>query len=63
MPTKFSYYCVEAEAGAAFLFGFAAWSPAQIREALAKLAVAFERLKRQDAALIASARELNKDFE
>jgi GntR family transcriptional regulator/MocR family aminotransferase len=45
-PTKLSFYCIEAELGPAFLFGFAAWSRAQIREGLAKLASAFERLKR-----------------
>ena len=48
-PTKLSFYCTEAELDPAFLFGFAAWSRAQIREGLAKLASAFERLKRGSA--------------
>ena len=63
MPTKLSYYCMDAEAGPAFLFGFAAWSRAQIREALAKIATAFERLKRQGAAPVASAKELDNNYE
>ena len=46
MPTKMSFYSIEAETGPTFLFGFAAWSRAQIREGLAKLALAFERLKK-----------------
>ena len=46
MPTKLSFYCTEAKLGPAFLFGFAAWSRAQIREGLAKVALAFEQLKR-----------------
>jgi len=62
MPTKLSYYCIEAEAGPAFLFGFAAWSGAQIREALARLALAFERLKRQDAAPVVTARESDNHY-
>lgn len=48
-PTRMSFYCTEAELPPAFLFGFAAWSRAQIREALAKLASTFERLKRDAA--------------
>lgn len=63
MPTKLSFYCIEAEAGPAFLFGFAAWSRAQIREALAKLALAFERLKREEAAPVTTARESDNDYE
>jgi len=63
MPTKLSYYCIDAEAGPAFLFGFAAWTRAQIREALAKLAQAFERLKREGAAPVASAKELGNNYE
>ncbi|MEY2497681.1 MAG: GntR family transcriptional regulator / MocR family aminotransferase [Verrucomicrobiota bacterium] len=63
MPTKLSFYCIEAEAGPAFLFGFAAWSRAQVREALAKLALSFERLKRQGAAPVASARDSDNNYE
>ena len=48
-PIKLSLYCTEGELDPAFLFGFAAWSRAQIREGLAKLASAFERLKRGSA--------------
>ena len=48
MPTKLSHYSIKAESGPTFLFGFAAWSRAQIREALEKLALSFERNKRQD---------------
>ena len=44
-PINLSFYCIEAELHPAFLFGFAAWSRAQIREGLAKLALTFERLK------------------
>jgi GntR family transcriptional regulator/MocR family aminotransferase len=63
MPSKLSFYCIEAESDSAFLFGFAAWSQAQIRETLAKLATAFERLKRQDAAPVARAEWLDKNYE
>ena len=45
-PWKLSSLCVEADLKPAFVFGFAAWSRAQIREGLAKLTSAFERLKR-----------------
>jgi GntR family transcriptional regulator/MocR family aminotransferase len=61
-PIKLSYYCMEAESNSAFLFGFAAWSRAQIREALAKLALAFERLKRQKSPPTASAKELDRTY-
>jgi GntR family transcriptional regulator/MocR family aminotransferase len=63
MPTKMSYYCMKAESGPTFLFGFAAWSRAQIREALAKLAQAFERLKRQDNPPDPSAEDLDNNHE
>ena len=54
-PTKLSFYCTQVELDPAFLFGFAAWSRAQIREGLAKLAWAFERLKTPDDAPAAGA--------
>jgi len=63
MPTKLSYYCIKAESGPTFLFGFAAWSRAQIREALAKLALAFERLKRQDHPPTPDAEWLDNNYE
>jgi hypothetical protein len=44
-----SVYCIKARLDAAFVFGFAAWSRAQIREGLAKLASVFERLKKETA--------------
>jgi GntR family transcriptional regulator/MocR family aminotransferase len=39
-PTPLSFYCVEAKLKPAFLFGFAGWTPAQIRESLVRLASA-----------------------
>jgi GntR family transcriptional regulator/MocR family aminotransferase len=35
-----SFYCIEAKLKPAFVFGFAAWTPAQIRESLLRLASA-----------------------
>lgn len=48
-PTELSFYCIDAKMDTAFLFGFAAWSRAQIREGLAKLASVFERIKHAGA--------------
>jgi GntR family transcriptional regulator/MocR family aminotransferase len=39
-PSPLSFYCVEAKLKPAFVFGFAAWTPAQIRESLSRLASA-----------------------
>jgi GntR family transcriptional regulator/MocR family aminotransferase len=39
-PSPLSFYCIEANLKPAFVFGFAAWTPAQIRESLLKLASA-----------------------
>jgi len=39
-PTPLSFYCIEAKLKPAFVFGFAAWTAAQIRESLLKLASA-----------------------
>jgi GntR family transcriptional regulator/MocR family aminotransferase len=36
-----SFFCIEAKLPPALLLGFAAWSPAQIREGLGKLARVF----------------------
>jgi len=40
-PSPLSFYCIEAKLKPAFVFGFAAWTPAQIRESLFRLASAF----------------------
>jgi GntR family transcriptional regulator/MocR family aminotransferase len=39
-PSPLSFYCIEAKLKPAFVFGFAAWTPAQIRESLFRLASA-----------------------
>ena len=39
-PTPLSFYCIQAKLKPAFVFGFAAWTPAQIRESLLRLASA-----------------------
>jgi len=39
-PSALSFFCIQAKLKAAFVFGFAAWTPAQIREGLVKLALA-----------------------
>jgi len=41
-PTPLSFYCIEAKLKPAFVFGFAAWTPAQIRESLLRLASALK---------------------
>jgi GntR family transcriptional regulator/MocR family aminotransferase len=42
-PSPLSFYCVEAKLKPAFVFGFAAWTPAQVRQSLVKLASALKR--------------------
>jgi len=42
-PTLLSFYCIQAKLKPAFVFGFAAWTQAQIRESLVKLASALKR--------------------
>jgi GntR family transcriptional regulator/MocR family aminotransferase len=37
-PSPLSFFCIQAKLKPAFIFGFAAWTPAQIRESLLKLA-------------------------
>jgi GntR family transcriptional regulator / MocR family aminotransferase len=37
-PSTLSFFCIQAKLRPAFVFGFAAWTPAQIRESLLKLA-------------------------
>ena len=39
-PSPLSFYCIEAKLKPAFVFGFAAWTPTQIRESLLRLACA-----------------------
>src|SRR5213075_1579738 len=41
-PSTLSFFCIQARLKAAFVFGFAAWTPAQIRESLVKLASALK---------------------
>ena len=40
-----SFYCIEATLNPAFVFGFAAWTPVQIRESLLRLAFALRQQK------------------
>ena len=42
-PSTLSFFCVEAKPKPAFVFGFAAWTPTQIRESLVKLASALKQ--------------------
>jgi GntR family transcriptional regulator/MocR family aminotransferase len=41
-PSSLSFFCIQARLKPAFIFGFAAWTPAQIRESLLKLASALK---------------------
>src|SRR5438094_830835 len=42
-PSPLSFYCIRATPKPAFVFGFAGWTPAQIRESLIKLASSLQR--------------------
>ena len=42
-PSTLSFFCIEAKLKPAFVFGFAAWTPTQIRESLVKLASALRK--------------------
>jgi GntR family transcriptional regulator/MocR family aminotransferase len=42
-PSPLSFYCIRAMPRPAFVFGFAGWTPAQIRESLIKLASSLRR--------------------
>jgi GntR family transcriptional regulator/MocR family aminotransferase len=42
-PSTLSFFCTQARLKPAFVFGFAAWTPAQIRESLVKLASALKQ--------------------
>jgi len=48
-PRPLSFFCIKAQLNPAFVFGFAAWSQAQIEQGLAKLASAVKQLKQQGA--------------
>jgi len=39
-PSALSFFCIQAKLKPAFVFGFAAWTPTQIRESLVRLAAA-----------------------
>jgi GntR family transcriptional regulator/MocR family aminotransferase len=39
-PSPLSFYCIQAKLKPGFVFGFAGWTPAQIRESLLRLASA-----------------------
>ena len=42
-PSPLSFYCIRATPKPAFVFGFAGWTPAQIRESLMKLASSLQK--------------------
>jgi GntR family transcriptional regulator/MocR family aminotransferase len=42
-PPPLSFFCIQAKLTPAFVFGFAAWTPTQIRESLVKLASALKK--------------------
>jgi GntR family transcriptional regulator / MocR family aminotransferase len=42
-PPPLSVFCIEAKLKPAFVFGFAAWTPVQIRESLVKLALSLKK--------------------
>jgi GntR family transcriptional regulator/MocR family aminotransferase len=44
-PRPLPFFCIKAQLDPAFVFGFAAWSQAQIEQGLAKLAAAVKQLK------------------
>ncbi|PYL74110.1 MAG: hypothetical protein DMF26_12225, partial [Verrucomicrobia bacterium] len=41
-PSPLSFFCIQAKLKPAFVFGFAAWTPTQIRESLVRLASALK---------------------
>jgi len=43
-PAPLSFYCIQATPRPAFVFGFAGWTPAQIRESLVKLASSLQKV-------------------
>ena len=53
-PRPLSFFCIKAQLDPAFVFGFAAWSQAQIEQGLAKLASAVKQLKQRGAGNVSS---------
>jgi GntR family transcriptional regulator/MocR family aminotransferase len=48
-PRPLSFFCIKVQLDPAFVFGFSAWSQAQIEQGLAKLASAVRQLKQRGA--------------
>jgi GntR family transcriptional regulator / MocR family aminotransferase len=48
-PRPLSFFCIKAQLNPAFVFGFAAWSQAQIEQGLARLAAVVRTLKQRGA--------------
>lgn len=48
-PRPLSFFCIKVQLDPAFLFGFAAWSHAQIEQGLVKLASAVNQMKQRGA--------------
>src|SRR6478735_5572701 len=48
-PRPLSFFCIKAQLDPAFVFGFSAWSQAQIEQGLGKLASAVKQLKQRRA--------------
>jgi DNA-binding transcriptional MocR family regulator len=48
-PRPLSFFCIKAQLDPAFVFGYAAWSQAQIEQGLAKLASAVKQVKQRGA--------------
>jgi len=48
-PRPLSFFCIKVQLDPAFVFGFAAWSQAQIEQGLAKLALTVKQLKQRGA--------------
>jgi len=46
-PRPLSFFCIKVQLDPAFVFGFSAWSQAQIEQGLAKLALAVKQLKQR----------------
>src|SRR5213593_688363 len=53
-PRPLSFFCIKTQLDPAFVFGFAAWSQAQIEQGLAKLALAVKHLKQRGAGNVSS---------
>src|SRR6266567_2890834 len=53
-PRPLSFFCIKAQLDPAFVFGFSAWSQAQIEQGLAKLALAVKQLKQRGAGNVSS---------